>query len=271
MCLRSIALPNGLTSLSYNAFAGCVSVESISIPGSLTVIPNDVFTNFKCLNKLTIGYGVEEIGNYAFRYCYNLKAISIPGSVKKIGQYAFSDCYNVKSITLGYGIEDIGYEAFWNCDKVETLVIPSSVTQMGDYAFESLDKIKKICLTEELYNQYYTSKVFSRTNPDTWFILRENPGKISGKTAKVKKKKVKKKAQTISASKLYKISPKTGVNAVKLSGNKNFTVNQRNGSITVKKGTKKGTYKIKVSVMSTGNATYKASAWKTVTVKIKVK
>ena len=32
-----------------------------------------------------------------------------------------------------------------------------------------------------------------------------------------------------------------------------------------------GTYKIKVKVMSTGNAEYKASDWKTVTVTIKIK
>lgn len=35
--------------------------------------------------------------------------------------------------------------------------------------------------------------------------------------------------------------------------------------------TKKGTYKIKVSVMSTGNAEYKASTPQTVTVTIKIK
>lgn len=40
---------------------------------------------------------------------------------------------------------------------------------------------------------------------------------------------------------------------------------------TAKKKTKKGTYKIKVKVMSTGNAEYKASDWKTVTVTIKIK
>ena len=67
------------------------------------------------------------------------------------------------------------------------------------------------------------------------------------------------------------MSPSTGILAEKVSGNKNFTVNKLNGNITVKKKTKKGTYKITVRVMSTGNAEYKASGWKTVTVKVKVK
>ena len=48
------------------------------------------------------------------------------------------------------------------------------------------------------------------------------------------------------------------------------TFNKKNGKFTVKKGTKKGTYKIKVKVTAKGNKTYKAAS-KTVTVKIVVK
>jgi hypothetical protein len=41
--------------------------------------------------------------------------------------------------------------------------------------------------------------------------------------------------------------------------------------VTVKKGLKKGTYKVRVKVRAAGNSNYKASAWKTVTFRIKVK
>ena len=44
------------------------------------------------------------------------------------------------------------------------------------------------------------------------------------------------------------------------------------GTVTVKKKLKKGTYKVKVKVLATGDSTYKAaSTWKVVTIKIKVK
>ena len=55
----------------------------------------------------------------------------------------------------------------------------------------------------------------------------------------------------------------------KASGNGKITVNSA-GKFTVKKGLKKGTYKIKVEVTAAGNTTYKAVT-KTVTVTIKVK
>ena len=47
-------------------------------------------------------------------------------------------------------------------------------------------------------------------------------------------------------------------------------ISHDNSNITVKKKTNKGIYKIKVKIMSTGNAQYEASDWKTVTVKINV-
>ena len=60
------------------------------------------------------------------------------------------------------------------------------------------------------------------------------------------------------------------VTYTKISGSKKLTINQKTGVITVKKGTKKGTYKIKVKVTAKGNSSYKAKS-KTVNIKIYVK
>ena len=51
---------------------------------------------------------------------------------------------------------------------------------------------------------------------------------------------------------------------------KKFKVNAKKGTITAPKGTKKGTYKVKVKVTAKGNANYKSGS-KTVAVKIVVK
>ena len=55
----------------------------------------------------------------------------------------------------------------------------------------------------------------------------------------------------------------------KKSGSKNLKISSA-GKITVKKGTKKGTYRMKVIVTAAGNAKYEKGS-KTVTVKVKVK
>ena len=97
-----------------------------------------------------------------------------------------------------------------------------------------------------------------------------NPMKASGKTVKVKRKTLKKKAVTIKAASAYKITSAKGTRTfVKVKGSKKLTV-AKNGKITVKKKTKKGTYKVVVRVKAAGTANYK-SVSKTVNVTVRVK
>ena len=106
-----------------------------------------------------------------------------------------------------------------------------------------------------------------------------NTLKVKGKKATVKYKKLKKKNQSLKVSKVIKVTKKGQgkltyqlVSAKKGSKNfkKKFSINKKNGKVTVKKGLKKGTYKLKVKVKASGNTTYKAGT-RTVTVTIKVK
>ena len=107
-----------------------------------------------------------------------------------------------------------------------------------------------------------------------------NPLKMKGKTAAVKYKKIRKKAQTLKTTKVIKFKKKgQGKMAYKLvsakkgkkSFKKYFKVNKKNGKVKIIKGLKKGTYKVKVKVKAAGNANYKASGWNNVTFKVKVK
>ena len=100
-----------------------------------------------------------------------------------------------------------------------------------------------------------------------------NPLKIKGKTVKVKFQKLSKKTQKLKVSKVIKFTKKGQgtLTYAKKSGNKKITINKKTGKITIKKGLKKGTYKVKVKVKAKGNANYLASAFKTVTFKIKIK
>ena len=90
-----------------------------------------------------------------------------------------------------------------------------------------------------------------------------------GKTTTVKHSKLKSKAQVILRSKAITVSKAQGTVAyAKVSGSKGLSVSSA-GKITVKKGLKKKSYKIRVKVTAKGNANYKALA-KIVTVTVKV-
>ncbi|MCR5207348.1 MAG: cadherin repeat domain-containing protein, partial [Eubacterium sp.] len=59
------------------------------------------------------------------------------------------------------------------------------------------------------------------------------------------------------------------VTYAKVKGDKKLSINKNSGKITVKKGLKKGTYKLKVKVSAGGNANYKAGS-KAVIIIIKI-
>lgn len=86
-----------------------------------------------------------------------------------------------------------------------------------------------------------------------------NPLRAYGKTKTIKRKKLKKKKQIIRRSKVLVVSSSVGsVTYSKKSGNKKIKVNKNNGSITVKKGLRKGRYKVRISVQAKGNMNYSA-------------
>lgn len=84
---------------------------------------------------------------------------------------------------------------------------------------------------------------------------------------------LKKKTQTLAVSKVVTFSKKGQgtMTYSKVSGNKQITINKKTGKVTIKKGLKKGTYKVKIKIKAGGNTNYKASAYKTVTFKIVIK
>ena len=98
-----------------------------------------------------------------------------------------------------------------------------------------------------------------------------NTLKASGKTAEVKYSKLKKAKQTVKRSKAISVSGAKGtVTYTKLSGSKRISVNKKTGKITVKKGLKKGTYRLNIRVKAAGKGSY-LPASKKVTVTVRVR
>jgi len=121
---------------------------------------------------------------------------------------------------------------------------------------------RSVCWTGPWYYRY-SVRVTARPGKSA------QPMTVKAKSPKVKKSVVKKKKQTIAKAKAFTIKNAQGsVTFKKTGGSKRLTIS-KSGKITVKKGTKKGTYKIKVKVTASGNGSYKAGS-KTVTVKVRV-
>ena len=104
------------------------------------------------------------------------------------------------------------------------------------------------------------------------FTIKKAPNtiKAAGKKTGASASVLKEKKVTLSRTKAFQVTKAKGkVTYKKLSGSRKISVSS-NGRITLAKGLRKGTYRIKVKVTAAGNDIYEKKS-KTVTVTIKVK
>ena len=202
--LASITIPDSLNSIGNWAFYGCnrlkaITVESleswltinyadasshpnyasdchlylgneemtnITIPNSVTGIPEYAFNNCGSLTGITIPDSVTGIGNYAFNNCSNLTDITIPESVTGIGNYAFHGCGSLTGITIPESVTGIGQYAFENCNSLTCVTIPESVTSIGSYAFawcRNLAKAAFLHPDDETLTVSFADDIFSNS------------------------------------------------------------------------------------------------------------
>ena len=144
--LQSISIPNSVTKIGDNAFEHCYSLQRITIPNSVTSIGEEAFSSCRSLQSITIPNSVTRIGDNAFEHCYSLQSITIPNSVTKIGDNAFEHCYSLQSVTIPNSVKSIGNRAFDLCQSLQSVTIPNSVTSIGDYAFSSCESLQSITI-----------------------------------------------------------------------------------------------------------------------------
>ena len=133
-----------VTTIGKSAFKDS-SLKSITIPNSVTTIGLSAFENCYSLTSITIPDSVTTIGESAFRSCDSLISITIPNSVTTIGELAFGNCNSLKSITIPDSVISIGAYAFYDCDSLTSITIPDSVISIGDDAFDDCESITIQC------------------------------------------------------------------------------------------------------------------------------
>ncbi len=90
--LKSVVIPDSVTTIGEYAFCYCMGLTSVEIPDSVTTIGEGAFGGCIGLTSITIGEYVTAIGEYAFVACYKLVEI-----------------YNKSNLNLTAGSEEYGW------------------------------------------------------------------------------------------------------------------------------------------------------------------
>ena len=120
--LKTIILPNTVTSIGVGAFWGCSGLTSLMIPNAVNTIGNNSFSDCRGITNITLPDAVTSIGSSAFSNCSALTNIIIPNAVSIIGDYAFTSCGSLTSIIIPNSITTIGSFAFFDCPLTQFLV-----------------------------------------------------------------------------------------------------------------------------------------------------
>ena len=180
--LKTVVITSG-TAIADSEFAGCSSLESITIADSIESIGEGAFSGCSALQSMTLpfvggnaaensssrstlfGYifgtdsysgGVPALQYYYYDYYgYNDTAsitYYIPASLTSVvingGNIlycSFSNCSRIQSLVLE-DIQSIGSYAFHNCSSLSNLTIPNNMISIGSYAFNNCSSLIDIAI-----------------------------------------------------------------------------------------------------------------------------
>ena len=172
--ITSVTIPNGVTTIGFSAFNGCIKLERIKFSSNLDTVCENAFNNTKWFNnqpnglvyvgkvaykykgdmprntKITVKSDTVSISESAFKDCVNLTAILIPSSVKHIDKYAFYNCQGLTKLNFNDGIERIENDAFGSCEKLTSVNFSETLKSIGAFAFVECKKLSEITIPQSV-------------------------------------------------------------------------------------------------------------------------
>ena len=107
---------HGHLAIRAGACSGCSSLKSVTIPNSVTSIGNRAFYNCSSLTSATIPDSVTSIGEGAFRGCSRLTSVTFNGTPNSINSAAFYGCSNLTTINVPWAEGEVA-NAPWSATK----------------------------------------------------------------------------------------------------------------------------------------------------------
>ena len=141
-----------IVSIGEEAFANCTSLQSVTIPASVTEIGSAAFYGCTALTKVTVPDAVTKIEQGTFFSCTALTDLTLGKDTTEIGDMAFGYCTSLETVTLPDTVETLGDQLFYYCTALDEVQIPEKVTELGGYTFYGCMSLKSFTVPKNLEN-----------------------------------------------------------------------------------------------------------------------
>lgn len=164
--IKKITVEYGVTSINDGAaFSGCINLECVTLPATLTRIGNRTFEGCTKLLTIDLPDSLRSIGEKAFSGCTDLRRFELPDSIMIICKDAFLNCSNLylsEYENAKYlGTKDNPYFCLYKAvnTDIASATVHQSAKIICDYAFENCTDLNSIKLSDSL--TFIGNKAFS--------------------------------------------------------------------------------------------------------------
>ena len=127
--LKSVTLPDSITTIGDHAFADCEDITSIALPDGVTTIREGTFEYCTSLCDITLPAQLISIGYGAFNYCTALSSIVLPEHLTTVADAAFAAA-GLSDVTIPQSLTTVGSSAFFSYpNPIDTVTYTGTLEQ----------------------------------------------------------------------------------------------------------------------------------------------
>lgn len=130
--LKSVVVPDCVTSIGAAAFEYCEQLEEITLPRGLKIIDYNMFAECASLRKIELPAKAAVIRMRAFARCVSLEEIILPEMLCVVYNMAFQDCAALKTVRFPNSEVTLLEDTFMNCRSLDAETAMYSLIGVND-------------------------------------------------------------------------------------------------------------------------------------------